>query len=68
MVMCGIMRYMLLCAFRRDQSRSNSANISLDYYNFSTEIAPFYVLSNANFLKAMAKHTEIRLVQPRNRT
>ena len=41
------MRGMLLCAFWRDQSRSNGASISVDYYNFSVEIAPFYVLSKA---------------------
>ena len=51
------MHDMRLCAFWRDQSRSNSASISVDYDNF-IEIAPFYVLS-----KAMAA---LKLVQQDN--
>ena len=41
------MHDMRLCAFWRDQSRSDSASISVDYYNLSIETQPFYVLSKA---------------------
>ena len=50
------MHDMRFCAFWRDQSRSNSASISVNYYDLSLYIAPFYVLSKAMAALKLVQH------------
>ena len=52
------MHDMRLCAFWREQSRSDSASISVDYYNLSINIAPFYDLSKAMAAVKLVQHND----------